>query len=460
MKAIGLDTYGGPDVLHSIDLPEPHPSPGEVRIRVHVAAVAPVDAMLRTGLLDGLYEGLEPPFVPGMEIAGVVDELGPDIDAVLEIPVGTEVVGFVDVLGTHGAYSDTVVLPAASVARAPKGATAAETATFLNNGLSVRNAFEELALPAGSTLLVTGAAGSVGGSLTQLGSHEGLHVIAIASPHDEELVRSFGADTFVPRGEGAAQKVRELLPDGVDAVADAAVLGDRLTAAIRDGGKLAMFRSYDDDPGRGITVHRLNVRQRATDHDAITRLREQVEEASCPCVPVAFSPQSKRPKRIASRTPGASAAASSSNSPSAEAHWKERSTMSKWTAEDIDRIAATDDLHVAPFRADGVTYGTPTWIWSVVVDGRLFVRAWNGVRSRWYRAAIGQRAGRITAAGGTFDVAFAEADPVLNGGIDSAYREKYAGSPYLPPMIAAGPSAATVEIIPASSVARAQITES
>lgn len=122
--------------------------------------------------------------------------------------------------------------------------------------------------------------------------------------------------------------------------------------------------------------------------------------------------------------------------------------MTSLSSEDIARIAATDDLHIAPFRADGTTYGTLTWIWSVVVDGRLFVRAWNGTRSRWYQSAITQSAGRITAAGSTFEVAFTPADAALQDRIDAAYRDKYAGSSYLPPMLAAGPQAATVEITP------------
>lgn len=122
--------------------------------------------------------------------------------------------------------------------------------------------------------------------------------------------------------------------------------------------------------------------------------------------------------------------------------------MADWPDTDITAIAATDDLHIAPFRADGVTQGTLTWIWSVVVDDRLFVRAWNGQRSRWYRSAIAQRAGRITAAGNTYDVTFTAADPALNAQVDAAYQAKYAGSPYLAPMIAAGPTAATVEINP------------
>lgn len=100
-----------------------------------------------------------------------------------------------------------------------------------------------------------------------------------------------------------------------------------------------------------------------------------------------------------------------------------------------------------------MTLGTPTWIWSVVVDGRLFVRAWNGQRSRWYRSAVAQRAGIIDAAGERFDVVMQPLDEPtaseLTAKIDTAYRAKYAGSPYLPPMLAPGPTSATVELSPA-----------
>jgi hypothetical protein len=124
--------------------------------------------------------------------------------------------------------------------------------------------------------------------------------------------------------------------------------------------------------------------------------------------------------------------------------------MHAWPKDVIEKIASTDDLHIYPFREDGRTYGTPTWIWSVVVDGRLFVRAYNGTDGRWYRSAIAQRAGRIDAAGTTHDVAFAPADPGLADRIDQAYEEKYAGSPYLPPMVSARPRAATVEVAPSA----------
>lgn len=123
--------------------------------------------------------------------------------------------------------------------------------------------------------------------------------------------------------------------------------------------------------------------------------------------------------------------------------------MSTWPTETIEQIAATDDLHIAPYHADGKTTGTLTWIWSVVVDGRLFVRSYSGPRGRWYRSAIDQRAGKITAAGQEHEVEFTPVEDAEWGDkIDAAYSEKYAGSPYLPPMIAAGPKAATVEVTP------------
>ena len=119
-----------------------------------------------------------------------------------------------------------------------------------------------------------------------------------------------------------------------------------------------------------------------------------------------------------------------------------------WSKQDIDAIAASDDLHIAPFRADGKTAGTPTWIWSVVVEGQLYVRAYSGQTSRWYKSAMAQGAGQITAAGSTYDVDFALVEGSLNDRIDAAYRAKYASSQYLPPMIGPRARAATVRITP------------
>ncbi|MDX8510426.1 DUF2255 family protein [Mesorhizobium captivum] len=120
-----------------------------------------------------------------------------------------------------------------------------------------------------------------------------------------------------------------------------------------------------------------------------------------------------------------------------------------WSEEELKKIAAADDLHISPFREDGKTYGTPTWIWSVVVDGELYARAYNGQNSRWYKAASAQGAGRIAIAGLTQDVSFeATNDAALNDRIDAAYRAKYPRSQYLAPMISPRAQAATVKITP------------
>ncbi|MDG2957943.1 DUF2255 family protein [Exercitatus varius] len=120
-----------------------------------------------------------------------------------------------------------------------------------------------------------------------------------------------------------------------------------------------------------------------------------------------------------------------------------------WQPTILQAIDQADDLKIAPYRADGKTTGTPTWIWEVAVDGRLFVRAYSGKHSSWYQAALAQQAGIIQAAGQVFEVRFAPInDTALNDKIDQAYREKYASSRYMAHMIASGSRAATVEIIP------------
>lgn len=122
--------------------------------------------------------------------------------------------------------------------------------------------------------------------------------------------------------------------------------------------------------------------------------------------------------------------------------------MTTWSQDELRRIAAADDLHVSPFRADGATYGTPTWIWSVAVNGALYVRAYNGRSSRWYQAAIRQKAGRITAAGMTKEVSFDPVDGPINDLVDEAYRAKYRDSPYLGAMVGTLARSATVEVTP------------
>ncbi|HLH02770.1 MAG TPA: DUF2255 family protein [Bryobacteraceae bacterium] len=122
--------------------------------------------------------------------------------------------------------------------------------------------------------------------------------------------------------------------------------------------------------------------------------------------------------------------------------------MAEWNNDELTKIAGADDLHISPFREDGVTYGTPTWIWSVVVDGDLYVRAYNGQKSRWYRAAMKQKRGRIRVAGINKEAEFESVDGPISGRIDDAYRAKYKSSAYLDPMISARARSATVKITP------------
>jgi hypothetical protein len=119
-----------------------------------------------------------------------------------------------------------------------------------------------------------------------------------------------------------------------------------------------------------------------------------------------------------------------------------------WPKDELRRIADADDLHISPFREDGVTYGTPTWIWSVAIDDALYVRGYNGQDSRWYQAAVRQKAGRIIAGGMTREVIFEQEEGPINDRVDDAYRAKYSDSPFLKPMIGKRARAATIRIMP------------
>jgi len=122
--------------------------------------------------------------------------------------------------------------------------------------------------------------------------------------------------------------------------------------------------------------------------------------------------------------------------------------MTAWPRDELRKIAEADYLHISPLREDGKTYGTPTWIWSVVVDDALYVRAYNGQKSSWHQAAVRQKSGRITAAGMRKEVTFEPVNGPINDLIDDAYRAKYKGSPYLSPMIGARARSATVRVTP------------
>lgn len=122
--------------------------------------------------------------------------------------------------------------------------------------------------------------------------------------------------------------------------------------------------------------------------------------------------------------------------------------MGKWSKEELRKIAETDDLHISPFREDGKTYGTPTWIWSVVVGDAIYVRPYNGKKSRWFQASVSQKGGRIKAAGITKEVAFEQVNGAIKDQVDDANRAKYSSSEYLAPMVGEPIRSVTVKIMP------------
>jgi NADPH:quinone reductase-like Zn-dependent oxidoreductase len=210
VKAVRFSRFGGPEVLEIVDLPDPHPGPGQVRIAVHAAGVNPSDWKKRTGLMDP-----ELPQTMGHEAAGVVDELG---EGVADVAVGDRVFGF---SAEGAAQAELAVLsdyapipPSLGFAGAAALPAAIETAT---------RALDQLG--AGSrTLLINGASGSVGSAAVQLAVVRGARVIGTASPANHEYLRSLGAEP-VAYGEGLAGRVRALAPDGVDAALDVAGSG-------------------------------------------------------------------------------------------------------------------------------------------------------------------------------------------------------------------------------------------
>jgi NADPH:quinone reductase-like Zn-dependent oxidoreductase len=272
-------TFSGPDALEVVELPERHAGPGEVRIRVHAATVNPTDTYTCDGSRKAMLEATgPPPYVPGMDAAGVLDEIGDGV--VTDLAIGDHVMAIVLPSGSHGGYSESLVLPAGSVAAVPSGATDVEASTLPMNGLTARLGLDLLGLSPGDTLLVTGAAGSYGGYTVQLAKADGLRVIADASEADEALVRDLGADVVIRRGPDIAARVRELEPDGVDAVADGSVQNEQLFDAVRDGGGFAAVRGFKADAPRGITIHQVWVRQYITEQAKLDRLRQQVEDGA------------------------------------------------------------------------------------------------------------------------------------------------------------------------------------
>ena len=276
MRGVGLFKFGGPEVLQVVDLPEVHAGAGQVRIRNHAATVNPTDTMLRSGGRAEQMKADPPPYVPGMEAAGIVDEVGPGVAT--GIKPGDAVLAILSPKASQGAYREQLVVDARSVVRAPAGKSHAEAATLPMNGLTARRSLDLLGLKPGQVIAVTGAAGAYGGYVVQLAKADGLTVIADASEKDEALVRSLGADIVVRRGDDVAQRIRQHFPNGVDGLADGAVLKEKVIPAVKDGGAFTSVRGFEGVPTRGIRFSATFVRDYTFEHDKLDRLRQLVDE--------------------------------------------------------------------------------------------------------------------------------------------------------------------------------------
>ena len=254
-RAVAIVEPGGPEVLHVIERDVRDPGPGEVRLAVRAAAVNPTDIALRQRGDDAM----PPPWIPGMDAAGTVESVGAGVD---RLAVGDEVMAAVTPRRPEGgAQAQLLVVPVASVVPVPEGATLEQSATLPMNGLTALRGLELLDLDPGATLGVTGGAGLLASYVIPIAKLRGLRVLADAGPADAELVRGFGADVVLPRGDDLPEAMRAAAPGGVDAVFDTAVLGRGIFAAVRPGGGLAYVRTWSgDDVEDGIEIHRVLVR--------------------------------------------------------------------------------------------------------------------------------------------------------------------------------------------------------
>ena len=206
--------FGGPEVLTTVESPAPEPGPGEVVVAVKAAGINPIDYKIVTGMLGNDPESL--PLSLGFEVAGVVTAVGPDASGPAgPVSVGDEVAAY----PVTGGYADSVAVPATVVVPKPPALDWPVAGSILLVGGTAAHALQVAAAKPGETLLIHGAAGSVGQIAAQLAARDGVRVIGTAGPSNHDLLRSFGV-VPVTYGPGLVDRVRELAPDGVDAAID------------------------------------------------------------------------------------------------------------------------------------------------------------------------------------------------------------------------------------------------
>lgn len=271
MKAVSYRTFGGPDVLEYGERPDPKVGPDSVLVRVRAASVNPVDWKIQAGHLDQIMDAVMP-VVPGWDVAGVVERVGP---AITEFAEGDEVIGYVreDTIG-RGTFAEFVAAPVRTLARKPAALSFEEAAGLPLAGLTAYQSLNRvIALRPGETVLVHAAAGGVGSFAVQIARAMGAHVIGTAAERNHDYLRTLGA-VPVSYGDGLAERVRKLAPRGVDAVLDL-VGGDALqqsAALLTATGRLV---STVDPAVTGLGGRYLFVRPDAHDLAALTALVER-----------------------------------------------------------------------------------------------------------------------------------------------------------------------------------------
>ncbi|WP_277682016.1 NADP-dependent oxidoreductase [Saccharomonospora azurea] len=216
MRAIIQEQYGGPEVLTLAERPDPKVAPGEVLIRVKAAGVNPVDWKLGAGYLDAMME-TQFPITPGWDVSGVVEAVGLDV---YDYAVGDEVIGYVRKDWVqNGTYAELVAANVRLIARKPAALDWTEAAGLPLAGLTAYQCLDRVRVGEGETVLVHAAAGGVGAFATQLAVLRGARVIGTASERNHDFLRELGAEP-VSYGDGLVERVRSLVPNGVDAVVD------------------------------------------------------------------------------------------------------------------------------------------------------------------------------------------------------------------------------------------------
>ena len=233
MRAIAYSEYGDNDVLRLQGLPTPKVGPGQILVRVTRAAINPVDWKVMSGALDAMIDA-HFPVVPGWDMAGVVEQLGPDVP---EFAVGDRVAAYArKMVVSGGTFAEYVTVPAEFATKIPEEVDDEAAAALPLAGLTAKRVVEALTNGENDTVLIHAASGGVGHLATQLAVNLGAQVVGTCSPDNFEKVRGLGA-TPVEYGDGLVDRVREIAPDGVDAVADlvGGVLEQTLELLVDDG---------------------------------------------------------------------------------------------------------------------------------------------------------------------------------------------------------------------------------